>query len=123
MKSLCSSALIASTLISISAREAVRQKDIKSSTPDFLFQITKTIDAQYLVTGSSIPSMSCILNSEVSQPEMMHHMVGRQLQSMKTKNKVTKINMQVLMQGAYLVAVKTNDNKKQQVLNSLRNKL
>jgi len=36
---------------------------------------------------------------------------GRQLQSLKTKNKVTKINTQNLIQGAYLVTVKTNDNK------------
>ncbi len=36
---------------------------------------------------------------------------GRQLQSIRTKNKVTKINTQVLVQGAYLVSIKTNDNK------------
>ncbi|WP_346984793.1 T9SS type A sorting domain-containing protein [Chryseobacterium sp. POE27] len=41
----------------------------------------------------------------------VYDMGGRQLQSLKTKNKVTKINTQALVQGAYLVTVKTNDNK------------
>ncbi|WP_449386949.1 T9SS type A sorting domain-containing protein [Chryseobacterium lineare] len=42
---------------------------------------------------------------------VLYDMGGRQLQSLKTKNKVTKINTQALVQGAYLVSVKTNDNK------------
>ncbi|WP_157450671.1 T9SS type A sorting domain-containing protein, partial [Chryseobacterium sp. CCH4-E10] len=42
---------------------------------------------------------------------VVYDMGGRQLQSLKTKNKVTKINTQNLVQGAYLVSVKTNDNK------------
>ncbi|WP_312177595.1 T9SS type A sorting domain-containing protein, partial [Chryseobacterium sp.] len=42
---------------------------------------------------------------------VVYDMGGRQLQSLKTKNKVTKINTQNLIQGAYLVTVKTNDNK------------
>ncbi|AZA88352.1 T9SS C-terminal target domain-containing protein [Chryseobacterium shandongense] len=42
---------------------------------------------------------------------IVYDMGGRQLQSLKTKNKVTKINTQNLVQGAYLVSVKTNDNK------------
>ncbi len=41
----------------------------------------------------------------------VYDMGGRQLQTVKTKNKVTKINTQALIQGAYLVVVKTNDNK------------
>ncbi len=41
----------------------------------------------------------------------VYDMGGRQLQSMKTKNTVTKINTQALVQGAYLVSVKTTDNK------------
>ena len=41
----------------------------------------------------------------------VYDMGGRQLQSLKTKNKVTKINTQNLVQGAYLVSVKTSDNK------------
>ncbi|MGR3856939.1 T9SS type A sorting domain-containing protein [Chryseobacterium indologenes] len=41
----------------------------------------------------------------------LYDMSGRQLQSIKTKNKVTKINTQALVQGAYLVTIKT-DNKK-----------
>jgi hypothetical protein len=43
---------------------------------------------------------------------VLYDMGGRQLQSVKTKNKVTKINTQALVQGAYLVSVKTNDNKR-----------
>jgi hypothetical protein len=39
----------------------------------------------------------------------VYDMGGRQLQSLKTKNKVTRINTQPLIQGAYLVVVKTND--------------
>ena len=42
---------------------------------------------------------------------IVYDMGGRQLQSLKTNNKVTKINTQNLVQGAYLVSVKTNDNK------------
>ncbi|CAD7801661.1 hypothetical protein CHRY9390_00809 [Chryseobacterium aquaeductus] len=41
----------------------------------------------------------------------IYDMGGRQLQSLKTKNKVTKINTQNLIQGAYLVVVKTDTNK------------
>ncbi|SEM93138.1 Por secretion system C-terminal sorting domain-containing protein [Chryseobacterium taichungense] len=56
MKRLYSSALTLCTFLSISAQEVVWQKDIKSSTQDFLSQMTTTIDQQYLITGSSIPS-------------------------------------------------------------------
>uniref|UniRef100_UPI001300B7FF T9SS type A sorting domain-containing protein n=2 Tax=Chryseobacterium lathyri TaxID=395933 RepID=UPI001300B7FF len=42
---------------------------------------------------------------------MLYDMSGRQLQSLKTKNKVTKINTQNLIQGAYLVTIKTDTNK------------
>ncbi|ROI02737.1 T9SS C-terminal target domain-containing protein, partial [Chryseobacterium sp. G0240] len=35
-------------------QEVVWQKDLKSSTQDFLSQVTTTIDQQYLITGSSI---------------------------------------------------------------------
>ena len=41
----------------------------------------------------------------------LYDMGGRQLQNFKTKNKVTKINTQNLIQGAYLVTVKTDTNK------------
>ncbi|MBS0027237.1 T9SS type A sorting domain-containing protein [Chitinophaga sp. 22321] len=42
---------------------------------------------------------------------LLYDMSGRQLQSVKTKNKVTKINTQALVQGAYLVTIKTDTNK------------
>ncbi|WP_294311906.1 T9SS type A sorting domain-containing protein [uncultured Chryseobacterium sp.] len=41
----------------------------------------------------------------------VYDMGGRQLQNVKTKNKVTKINTQPLIQGAYLVSVKTETGK------------
>ncbi|BFO64341.1 T9SS type A sorting domain-containing protein [Chryseobacterium sp. KCF3-3] len=41
----------------------------------------------------------------------LYDMSGRQLQSIKTKNRVTKINTQALVQGAYLVTIKTDTNK------------
>ncbi|PRA94558.1 secretion protein [Chryseobacterium sp. MYb7] len=42
---------------------------------------------------------------------LLYDMSGRQLQSIKTKNRVTKINTQSLVQGAYLVTIKTDNNK------------
>lgn len=41
----------------------------------------------------------------------LYDMGGRQLQSIKTKNNVTKINTQSLIQGAYLIVIKTDTNK------------
>jgi len=41
----------------------------------------------------------------------LYDMGGRQLQNLKTKNKVTKINTQPLIQGVYLVVIKTDMNK------------
>ncbi|QBJ85144.1 T9SS C-terminal target domain-containing protein [Chryseobacterium gleum] len=42
---------------------------------------------------------------------LLYDMSGRQLQSIKTKNMVTKINTQLLIQGAYLITIKTDTNK------------
>ena len=42
---------------------------------------------------------------------MLYDMSGRQLQNLKTKNRVTKMNTQALIQGAYLVTIKTDNNK------------
>ncbi|MFP3599628.1 T9SS type A sorting domain-containing protein, partial [Chryseobacterium sp. SIMBA_029] len=42
---------------------------------------------------------------------LVYDMSGRQLQNLKTKNRVTKINTQALVQGAYLVTIKTDNNK------------
>ncbi|WES99259.1 T9SS type A sorting domain-containing protein [Chryseobacterium arthrosphaerae] len=53
-KYLCAFALC--TILGLSAQEVVWQKDIQSSTQDFLSQVTTTIDQQYLITGSSIQS-------------------------------------------------------------------
>jgi len=58
MRKLYMSALVICTVLSISAQEILWQKDIKSSTQDFLSQVTTTIDQQYLITGSSIQTKS-----------------------------------------------------------------
>ncbi|GEJ43565.1 T9SS type A sorting domain-containing protein [Chryseobacterium sp. ON_d1] len=50
------SALFLCTILSVSAQEVVWQKEFKSSTQDFLSQITTTIDGQYVISGSSIQS-------------------------------------------------------------------
>ncbi|CAA7386954.1 T9SS type A sorting domain-containing protein [Chryseobacterium fistulae] len=42
---------------------------------------------------------------------ILYDMSGRQLQNLKTKNKVTKINTQPLIQGAYLISIQTDTNK------------
>ncbi|QIY90539.1 T9SS type A sorting domain-containing protein [Chryseobacterium gallinarum] len=52
------------------------------------------------------------IGSQFKEAEvLLYDMSGRQLQSLKTKNKVTKINTQALIQGAYLVTIKTDTNK------------
>ncbi|MBP1165655.1 hypothetical protein JOE44_002539 [Chryseobacterium sp. PvR013] len=56
MRKLYLGAFTLCTILGVSAQEVVWQKDIKSSTQDFLSQITTTIDQQYLITGSSIQS-------------------------------------------------------------------
>ncbi|THV62538.1 T9SS type A sorting domain-containing protein [Chryseobacterium candidae] len=56
MKKIYLSALTLCTILGLSAQEVVWQKDIKSSTQDFLSQVITTIDGQYLITGSSIQS-------------------------------------------------------------------
>ncbi|MFP3596090.1 hypothetical protein [Chryseobacterium sp. SIMBA_029] len=56
MRKLYTSVLSMCTVLGISAQEVLWQKDIKSSTQDFLSQVTTTIDQQYLITGSSIQS-------------------------------------------------------------------
>ncbi|PWN60742.1 secretion protein, partial [Chryseobacterium oncorhynchi] len=54
MKKIYLGAFTLCTVLGISAQEVIWQKDIKSSTQDFLSQVTTTIDQQYLITGSSI---------------------------------------------------------------------
>lgn len=41
----------------------------------------------------------------------LYDMGGRKIQTLNTKNKVTKINTQALIQGAYLITIKTDTNK------------
>ncbi len=61
MKKIFISAFTLCTVLSISAQEVVWQKDIRSSTQDFLSQVTTTIDQQYLITGSSIQNENIIM--------------------------------------------------------------
>ncbi|SDI41242.1 T9SS type A sorting domain-containing protein [Chryseobacterium jejuense] len=56
MKKIYLSACTVCTILGLSAQEVLWQKDIQSSTQDFLSQVTTTIDQQYLITGSSIQS-------------------------------------------------------------------
>ncbi|WP_232816008.1 hypothetical protein [Chryseobacterium capnotolerans] len=56
MKKLYLSIWTLSTISGVAAQEVLWQKDIQSSTQDFLSQVTTTIDQQYLITGSSIQS-------------------------------------------------------------------
>ncbi|KFF08555.1 secretion protein, partial [Chryseobacterium soli] len=58
-------------------------------------------DYAYVETGFEFKNAEIIL----------YDMGGRQLQTLNTKNKITKINTQNLIQGAYLVVVKTDTNK------------
>ncbi|MDC8099639.1 T9SS type A sorting domain-containing protein [Chryseobacterium rhizosphaerae] len=61
MKKIYSSALYLCTTLGISYAQETTvlwQRDIKSSTQDFLSQVTTTIDGQYLITGSSIRATS-----------------------------------------------------------------
>ncbi|SHF01970.1 T9SS type A sorting domain-containing protein [Chryseobacterium takakiae] len=67
-------------------------------------------DYAYVEIGAS-PNPSKGGESSFEAEILVYDMGGRQLQSLKTKNKVTKINTQNLIQGAYLVTVKMNDNK------------
>ncbi|MBW7674753.1 T9SS type A sorting domain-containing protein [Chryseobacterium chendengshani] len=65
MKKLYTGAFLICTTAVLCAQEVVWQKDIKSSTQDFLSQVTTTIDQQYLITGSSIQAKK--LTSENKQ--------------------------------------------------------
>ncbi|QYK15980.1 T9SS type A sorting domain-containing protein [Chryseobacterium chendengshani] len=65
MKKLYTGAFLICTAAVWCAQEVVWQKDIKSSTQDFLSQVTTTIDQQYLITGSSIQAKK--LTSENKQ--------------------------------------------------------
>ncbi len=56
MKKMYLGACTICTVLGMSAQEVLWQKDIKSTTQDFLSQVTTTIDQQYLITGSSIQS-------------------------------------------------------------------
>jgi len=54
MKKFYSGACILCTVLGLSAQEVLWQKDIKTSTQDFLSQVTTTIDQQYLITVKTL---------------------------------------------------------------------
>ncbi|MGI9651425.1 T9SS type A sorting domain-containing protein [Chryseobacterium sp. RLHN22] len=60
MKKLYTSVLLLCTISVLFGQNVLWQKDIKSSTQDFLSQVTTTVDQQYLITGSSIQSKKII---------------------------------------------------------------
>jgi hypothetical protein len=64
MNKIYSGALFLCSVLGVSAQEVIWQKDIKSSTQDFLSQVTTTIDQQYLITGSSIRAGSGMMEAE-----------------------------------------------------------
>lgn len=60
-------ALSLCTTMGVFAQEVLWQKDIKSSTQDFLSQVSTTIDGQYLISGSSIQSKNNPTSNSKSQ--------------------------------------------------------
>ncbi|WP_295230551.1 hypothetical protein [uncultured Chryseobacterium sp.] len=56
MKKFYTGAYFLCAVLGVSAQHVLWQKDIESSSQDFLSQVTTTIDGQYLITGSSIQS-------------------------------------------------------------------
>jgi hypothetical protein len=77
MKKLYIGAFAICTVLCLSGQEVIWQKDIKSSTQDFLSQVTTTIDQQYLITGSSIQtkSQSAAANSQKQNNGYDFHLV------------------------------------------------
>ncbi len=66
MKKIYAGALFLCAVLNAYAQKVVWQKDIKSSTQDFLSQVTTTIDGQYLISGSSIQAATSKLSSATS---------------------------------------------------------
>jgi len=69
MKKLYMSALLLCSTAILYAQEVIWQKDIKSSTQDFLSQVTTTVDQQYLITGSSIQAAGKTAVSSVASKQ------------------------------------------------------
>ena len=69
MKKLYMSALLLSSTAILNAQEVIWQKDIKSSTQDFLSKVTTTVDQQYLITGSSIQAAGKTAVSSVASKQ------------------------------------------------------
>ncbi|MDQ8142930.1 T9SS type A sorting domain-containing protein [Chryseobacterium sp. CFS15] len=69
MKKLYTSALLVCTAAVFYSQKVIWQKDIKSSTQDFLSQVTTTVDQQYLITGSSIQAAGKTAVSSVASKQ------------------------------------------------------
>jgi hypothetical protein len=75
MKKLYLTALSLGAIINFSAQEIIWEKNIKSSTQDFLSQVTTTIDGQYLISGSSIQSNKLQAGSSKQNMGYDYHLV------------------------------------------------
>ncbi|HCA07729.1 T9SS type A sorting domain-containing protein [Chryseobacterium sp.] len=121
MKKFYFGALTLCTFLGLSAHGVLWQKGIKSFKQNFQNKFTTNIDQQSLIIEKqnfkiyqNPFSDYAYLGKGFDFKEadiILYDMGGRQLQSLKTKNKVTKINTQNLIQGAYLVTIKTDGNK------------
>jgi len=72
LKKLYISAFLICTTSVLYSQEVVWQKDIKSSTQDFLSQVTTTVDKQYLITGSSIQSKKITSDNKLNNGYDFH---------------------------------------------------
>ena len=70
MKKFYMSALLLCTGAALFSQEVAWQKDIKSSTQDFLSQVTTTVDQQYLITGSSTQAAGKTAVSSVASKQI-----------------------------------------------------
>ncbi|EJL74788.1 hypothetical protein [Chryseobacterium populi] len=119
MKKLYTGVLTMCTVLGVSAQDVVWQKDIKSSTQDFLSQVTTTIDQQYLITGSSIQAGTLrepqgtgdsSINSGSSASKQHNGYDFHLVKLNQQGEKVWEKYFSGKNQGAYLV-VKTDTNK------------
>ncbi len=72
MKKLYMSAFMLCAVPILYAQQLVWQKDIKSTTQNFLSQVTTTIDQQYLITGSSIQAKKLTTGNKQSNGYDFH---------------------------------------------------
>jgi hypothetical protein len=84
--------------LGLSAQEVVWQKDIKSSTQDFLSQVTTTIDQQYLITGSSIQSDKQQASGSKQNNGYDFHLVNSINREMKSGKSISQGKIMIIYQ-------------------------